>query len=188
MPRASLPTIVLLGPRAAGKTTVGRALAERLGVPFVDLDDRIRARFGGRTAIEIWRTDGEMAWRGVEAEETVALLGAPHCVIALGGGTPMIEVARTAIDAARRAARATTVLLLPPLDVLTARLRRDDGARPSLTGGDVASEAQAVLATRLSTYRALADHEIVPDDGSIDASVARIVFAMEGGAGRMSGR
>lgn len=175
---AVLPTILLLGPRAAGKTTVGRALAERLALPFVDLDDRVRARFGGRTAIDIWRTDGEHAWRQVEAEEAIALLTTARCVIALGGGTPMIDAARSAIEAARRDGRATTLLLLPSIAVLAARLRRDGGERPSLTGGDVASEAEAVLASRLPTYRAMADREFVTDEAPVESTVERIVAAM----------
>lgn len=176
---ASAPTILLLGPRGAGKTTVGRALAGRLGLPFFDLDDRVRARFGGRGAVDIWRTEGEAAWRRVEADEAVALLASRRCVVALGGGTPMIDAARAAIETSRRDGRTITILLLPPVAVLEGRLRRDGGGRPSLTGGDVAAEAAAVLALRLPTYRALADCELVTDDGPVDATIDRIVAALE---------
>lgn len=70
---------------AAGKTTVGRRLAERLGWAFVDFDDLIRERTG-RTAAALIREDGEAALRRLEADLTDELAGRSRVVIAPGGG------------------------------------------------------------------------------------------------------
>ena len=64
--------IILIGYRGSGKTTVGRLLADQLNKTFVDVDDEICGRFGGRTIADIWERDGERAYRDVEE-----LLGRP---------------------------------------------------------------------------------------------------------------
>src|SRR5215471_15380515 len=69
----------------AGKTTVGRLLAEALGVPFLDSDHVIEAR-AGRPIPEIFATDGEQAFRALEHEVIAGLLRGPDVVLALGGG------------------------------------------------------------------------------------------------------
>lgn len=77
--------IVLVGFMAAGKTTVGRILADRIGRDFIDLDELILRRTG-RTAGAIIRSDGETAFRDVEAKITAELAGRPDLVVATGGG------------------------------------------------------------------------------------------------------
>lgn len=77
--------IVVVGFMAAGKSTVGALLAERLGWGFVDFDDRIRERTG-RTAGELIRDRGEAAFRELEAAVTDELAGAEGVVLAPGGG------------------------------------------------------------------------------------------------------
>jgi shikimate kinase len=80
---------VLVGFMGAGKTTAGRLLAERLGWPFLDLDDRIRRR-ERREIAEIFRDSGEAYFRKVETGALAAVLRElgrkPGCVLALGGG------------------------------------------------------------------------------------------------------
>ena len=82
---ASKESIVLTGMPGSGKTTVGRLLAQKLGRPFYDSDDEITSRTG-RTPNEIIRTDGEAAFRDIEADVIAALSLEPGCVIATGGG------------------------------------------------------------------------------------------------------
>ncbi|MFO0875152.1 MAG: shikimate kinase [Phycisphaerales bacterium] len=177
MTSAPPPTILLLGPRAAGKTSVGRALAARLGRPFIDLDDRVRDRFDGRTVSEIWKAHGESAWRLAEGAALDELLsrdrGLEPAVIALGGGAPTVAAVREAIAQARAAGRVVTLLLLPSIDVLTKRLARQPGDRPSLTGGGVADEASTLLAARLPVYRSLADLELATDDPRVERNAER---------------
>jgi shikimate kinase/3-dehydroquinate synthase len=79
--------IVLVGFMGAGKTTIGRQLADRLGLPFVDSDLVIEQRTG-RQVREIFATDGEPAFRALEREVIANLLDGPDAVLALGGGAP----------------------------------------------------------------------------------------------------
>ena len=79
--------IVLVGFMGAGKTTVGRLLADKLGLPFLDSDVVIEQRTG-RTVRDIFAEDGEPAFRAVEHEVVADLLGGPDVVLALGGGAP----------------------------------------------------------------------------------------------------
>jgi shikimate kinase len=81
----ALECIVLVGFMAAGKSTVGRLLADRLGWDFVDFDDVIRFRTG-RSAGALIREEGEPAFRRMEADLTRELAGRRRCVLAPGGG------------------------------------------------------------------------------------------------------
>jgi shikimate kinase len=170
--------VLLIGPRASGKTSVGRALAERLGFAFVDLDDAVLARLRRESVRAVWDELGEAAWRDGEAAEIAILLARDGQVIALGGGTPMVPAARAAIDAARRARSALVVYLKAPTAQLVERLRRHPGDRPSLTGVDPAFEAGAVLALREPTYLEIADHIVDAAAGGPDDIAAAIANAV----------
>ncbi|MEM0915633.1 MAG: shikimate kinase [Planctomycetota bacterium] len=167
-------SVVLIGYRGSGKSTVGRALAERLGMRFVDLDDEVCARFGGATVAEIWADPGEPAFRAAECDAVEALLTEPGVVIALGGGTPMQPVAADAI----RRSSALKVYLQASAEELDSRTRADPASvdhRPALTAaGGGLDEVRAVLAEREPTYRALADREIDTSGQSVKALVDRI--------------
>lgn len=148
--------LVLMGLRASGKSTVGRALAEALGTPFVDLDDQTRTLLGAASVREAFASAGEAAFREAEAKALAAVLAEPPQVIALGGGTPMAPGASEQLVAAR-ASGALVVFLDPPLDVLAARLRAEQGDRPSLTGLGVVEEIESIAAARRPRYAALTD-------------------------------
>ncbi len=77
--------IVLVGFMGAGKTTVGRLLAAKLGLPFTDSDQAIEDR-AGRPIPQIFADDGEPAFRALEHEVIAGLLAGPDTVLALGGG------------------------------------------------------------------------------------------------------
>ncbi len=150
--------IILMGYRGSGKTTLGRLLADQTWRTFVDVDDRIRARFEGQTIAQIWQTHGEPAFRAAEVDVTRELCAGSQQVIALGGGTLMQPLAREAVVAAPDAVR---IYLACDAKVLYQRITGDGqsaATRPALTtlGGGLA-EIEAVLAERDPVYRAVAD-------------------------------
>jgi shikimate kinase len=131
--RTSGNAVFLVGFMGAGKTSVGRTLAEQLNWVFEDLDDRIQQR-EGRTVAEIFRTSGEPAFRQAEhaALEQVLeeLRGGVARVVALGGGTFAQEPNHAAIQASD----AATVFLDAPLRELWERCaQQSDAKRPLMT-------------------------------------------------------
>jgi len=154
--------VLLMGLRGSGKTTVGGLLARQLGGEFIDLDDRVLATFAETTVADAWSAHGEQVWRAAEARvlhELLSRTAARYSVIALGGGTPMIESARRDIQAARTAGTATVVYLRCVVEELERRLAGQTDDRPSLTGADPVGETAAVMTEREPVYRNLADHE-----------------------------
>jgi len=137
--RSDVP-IALAGMPAAGKTTLGRALAARLGRRFIDLDDVV-AHGAGMPITAIFAAEGEAGFRTREAAAVATLVddlrARPDAVVALGGGT--------LVDPANRAALAAVALILvldAPIDVLAERLAAAPGERP-LLGGTVARGSAA---------------------------------------------
>jgi shikimate kinase len=119
--------ILLVGMPGSGKSTVGRLLAERLGLPFHDADAMIEARLG-LTVGQIFARYGEARFREEERRIIATLIGRRAAVIAAGGGAfldPGIRI--SALE------RATAVWLDADLATLTERLR-DTGDRPLLAG------------------------------------------------------
>jgi len=120
--------VFLVGFMGAGKTTVGRALAERLAWSFEDLDERIQSR-EGQTIEQICRAAGESALRIVEHETIRELLGereSSHRVVALGGGA----IAQPENAAVLRDSGFPIVFLDAPVEVLWQRCREQAIERP----------------------------------------------------------
>jgi shikimate kinase len=117
------PRIVLVGFMGAGKTTVGRLLAEQLGWSFVDLDERVEAA-AGKTVAAIFAEDGEPAFRDAEREAARQVARRHHVVIAAGGGAFVDPETRALLSRG-----ATTVWLRCALPALLARIP-SDGSRP----------------------------------------------------------
>lgn len=152
--------IFLVGPRACGKTTIGRQLAALRGVPFLDTDALLQ-EMAQRSIADIVATEGWPAFRIRESaalEEAARRCGypdRPQGVIATGGGMVLAEKNRLFL---RKAGE--VVFLQAPAAMLAARLRRHalPEQRPSLTGGDMVQEVAAVLAERLPLYKATSHH------------------------------
>ncbi|HVT69544.1 MAG TPA: shikimate kinase [Trebonia sp.] len=125
--------IVLVGFMGAGKTTVGRLLAAKLGVPFTDSDHVIEAR-AGKPVPRIFADEGEPAFRQLEHEVITDLLAGPDTVLALGGGAVGHEGTRAALDAARD----VPVVYLKVGYAEAMRRVGGDSGRPMLARPDIA--------------------------------------------------
>ena len=163
--------IVLIGLMGVGKTTIGRRLAARLGLPFVDADHEIEVA-AGLTVAEIFERFGEAHFRDGERRVIARLIDGTPKVIATGGGAFMNEATRAQI-----LDRATAVWLDATIETLAARVaRRND--RPLLRGNDPSAVLQALAAVRNPVY-ALAPIHIQSQAHSHDATVDAIMRALK---------
>ena len=164
-------SVVLVGMMGAGKTSVGKRLAARLGLPFVDADDEIEA--GARMTIpEIFEKFGEPYFRDGERRVIARVLAAGPCVLSTGGGAYMNASTRETI-----ARTGVSIWLKPDFDVLLRRVRKRSN-RPLLQTPDPEGTLRRLLEERSPTY-ALADITIGSQDGPHEVVVERIVAALE---------
>jgi shikimate kinase len=169
--------VLLIGLRGSGKSTVGRLLARRLSVPFVDLDDATPRELGYATVADAWRAASQEAFRRAEVRALERLLREPgHGVIALGGGTPTAPGAARLIDRERAAGGLSVVYLRLQPDELRERMRAQperEADRPSLTGADPLDEVDRVFQERDALYCRLSDW-VVTESSSAEEAAARI--------------
>ena len=140
-PPSKRGSIVLIGMMGVGKSTVGRRLAARLGLAFVDADEEIE-KAAGMTITEMFERYGEGYFRDGERRVIARLLDDEPKVIATGGGAFMQEDTRALI-----LDHATAIWLDADIDTLVDRVSRRDG-RPLLKGKD-----PRVVLTQLATVR-----------------------------------
>jgi shikimate kinase len=165
--------IALVGPRAAGKSTLARALGARLGWLVLDTDDLLAARVGMAAGDYLLRA-GEPEFRRVEAVVCAhALTRDEPCVVALGGGAVLSEEVRAAL----RAPDVWTVFLEASVASLWDR-QRGVGGRPPLTGFPPVEEIRYVLQQRRALYEEVAVLRINTDSANVDACVALVLDKM----------
>ena len=138
-----MKALALIGFMGSGKSTVGRLVAERAGVPFRDLD-RLIEQARGMTVAELWDAEGEPAFRRLEAEMLPDVLE-PGAVASLGGGAPLSEANWRVIDEL-----ATSVFLDVPFDLLWRRIGKQTH-RPLIRTRSP-GEVQALLESRRPLY------------------------------------
>lgn len=161
-------TVVLVGMMGSGKTAIGKALALRLGVPFLDSDAAIEEA-AQATIAEIFARDGEPFFRDREAEVISRLLSGPPAVLSTGGGAFMAERNRAAITA-----KGVSLWLDVPLDVLWERVRHKE-TRPLLKTADPRGTLADIYEKRVPVYR-LADLRVEAKAGfSIEETTGRAV-------------
>src|ERR1700754_1739337 len=125
-------SVVLVGMMGAGKSTIGRRLAARLRLPFLDADHEIEAAHAGMTIAEIFATHGEPYFRDGEARVIARLLDSGSCVLATGGGAFMREETRNRIRD-----KSVSIWLDVEGDVILRRVKRR-ADRPLLQTADPA--------------------------------------------------
>ena len=176
--------LFLIGFSYTGKSSAGRLAAERLGMPFVDLDERIERR-AGRPIPEIFEADGEPAFRALEREALAEVCAEGGAVVATGGGVP--------VDPGnRRLMRESGVVVLLEAKPETVRARQEQAegeSRPMLAGGDPLERITQLKAERQAAYADAADwtvHTDALDANGVAAEIAR-GYEIVAGAARRGG-
>jgi shikimate kinase len=178
---AHLRRIVLTGFMGAGKTTVGRLLATRLGWDFLDLDAQIESRTG-LTVPSIFATHGEAHFRQLESQALAASLGRSNVVLALGGGAPEVLTNRLLIEQTPATA---TIFLDAPFTTLFDRCMMQAlnpgtpvspaQARPNLADP---TAAQARFLAREPIYRRLAHYTIATSSLNTEETVTALLASL----------
>ena len=160
--------ILLIGFMGAGKSTVGRLVAEQLGLPFTDIDSLIE-RQEGRSVSAIFEADGEQAFRALEARAVESLSTAPASVVACGGGVVLSDSNRALLKTLG------TVVYLRVTAAETLARVGNSSTRPLLSGAGGALAAGMLLEAREALYGATADVVIDTVDRSAEEVAGEVV-------------
>jgi shikimate kinase len=163
-------SVVLVGMMGAGKSSIGRRAALRLGIPFVDADAEIE-KAAGMSINDIFAVRGEAEFRAGEARVLLRLLDSGPQVLATGGGAFINPQTRAAIGA-----KGTSIWLKAEVDVLMKRIRRRHD-RPLLQTPDPAATLRKLMEERDPIY-ALADITVQSREVTHDKIVDEIVSAL----------
>jgi len=161
-------TVVLVGMMGSGKTAIGRALALKLGVPYVDSDAEIEAA-ANATIAEIFARSGEPFFRDREAEVIARLLQSDPCVLSTGGGAYLAERNRAAISK-----HGVAVWLDADLDLLWERVRHKD-TRPLLRTPDPRKTLGEIFKDRAPIYQMADLRAEAKPEFSIDEMTAEVL-------------
>ena len=163
-------TLVLVGLMGAGKTSIGKRVAQRLGVPFTDADSEIEAA-ANMTIAEIFARDGEAVFRAGERRVIARLLDGPIHVLATGGGAFMDPATRGRIGE-----RALSIWLRADIEVLLARVAKRRH-RPLLNQGEPREVLERLIAVRHPVY-AEADLTVDSLAAPAEAMVERVLASL----------
>ncbi|MDV6013283.1 shikimate kinase [Haloechinothrix sp. LS1_15] len=161
---------MLIGPPGSGKSTVGPLLAQRLGVEFHDADTDIEAA-AGKPIPEIFTSEGEPAFRELEAKVVAEGLANHRGVYALGGGAVLDEGTRELLAG-------RTVVFLSVSMATGVQRTGMSGARPVLAGVNPRATYKALLDARLPLYRSVATVEVATDERNPDEVTETVVRAL----------
>jgi len=164
-------SIVLIGMMGVGKSSVGRRLAARLGIPFVDADGEIE-KAAGMSISDIFARHGEADFRSGEARVIARLLEGGPQVLATGGGAAMNPDTRAAIRA-----KGVSIWLSAEFDLLMRRINKRKNERPMLQTADPAATLRRLLAERAPIY-AQSDLTVQSREVPHDAIVADIMRSL----------
>jgi shikimate kinase len=167
--------IFLVGLMGAGKSTIGKRLAESLGKTFIDSDHEIEARTGVSIPT-IFDIEGEEGFRNRESAVIDELSQRQNIVLATGGGAVLRKENRSHL-----AARGLVVYLCASAEQLYNRTRHDRN-RPLLQNSDPLSTLQGLLDQRDPLYREVADLVVPTDDRSIQQAIPELIERIENSA------
>ena len=162
---------MLVGLSGSGKSTIGRLLADRLGLPFVDTDELIVQR-AGMPIPQLFSEHGEPAFRAAEREAVADAVAGEPAVIATGGGAPVDSESRRLLWDGN-----LVVWLDAPVEALVRRVGADGDGRPLLTGG--AGERLAALRAAREPVYAQAHLHVQTEDAGVEGALASILCRME---------
>ena len=167
-----LQRIVLTGFMGAGKSTVGRLLAERLGWTFLDLDDEIEQRASASVS-DIFAQQGEARFRRIESSALASALHRPHTVLALGGGAPESLTNRLLLE---QTSGTFTIFLDAAFPTLFDRCMLQEIGRPVLADPALAEERFSI---RHPLYRRLARLTLETTDQTPQETATAILEALK---------
>lgn len=165
--------IILIGFMGAGKTTLGKKLARRMELEFVDTDDMVESQTGQMIS-DIFAQKGEAYFRSLETDMLCQLRQRKtSCIIAVGGGLPMQPVNRPLLKEL-----GTVVFLEAGVETLVQRLKNDT-RRPKLQGGDLRERIVTLMKEREGVYRQVADVCVSTDNRSYSVILEEIMDKSE---------
>lgn len=162
--------VFLWGMMGSGKTSTGKVLAQRLGLPWVDLDAEIEAK-AGQSVPALFEAVGQQAFRELEQQALQAVLAGPDCVLSCGGGTPCFFD-----NAAQMNAAGYTVYLHTTVEELAHRLGEETSHRPLLqdtTPQSLYNQLAHLLHKRRHAYEQA--RLVLDTDGLPTATVAALI-------------
>jgi len=160
--------LVLIGAPGAGKSTVGKALSEKLNREFLDTDALIQDSTG-KTITDIFVVDGEEAFRAIELKVLADVLKSENTIISLGGGAPISEQAQKLITDSK------SLVIFLDVSLATAAPRVGFNRDRPLLLGNPRAQWQALSDKRRPVYERLADVAIKVDEMDVDAIVTALV-------------
>ncbi|HMB57017.1 MAG TPA: shikimate kinase [Arenimonas sp.] len=166
------PNLVLVGPMGAGKTSIGRRLAAKLGLSFVDADHRLEEVTGAAVPL-IFEHEGEDGFRMREAQLIAELMQGSAQLIATGGGAVLSPDNRQLL-----CARGFVVYLMVGIEQQLERLARDR-TRPLLADGNKRAKLEALAQARAPLYEEIADLAFDSDGLVVATAVQRLATQLE---------
>lgn len=161
------PNLVLVGPMGSGKSSIGKRIAQRLALQFVDLDARLEEVAGARVAT-LFELEGEAAFRRREQQLLEEVLRSEDQVVATGGGAVLSASSRERVSE-----RGFVVYLKIDIPQQLHRLARDT-QRPLLAGGDRRAKLESLAAVRNPLYESVADLSFESGGLPVGSAAARL--------------
>ena len=170
--KSKLSRIFLVGPMGVGKSTIGKMLADALGLTFIDSDQEVERRAGADIAW-IFDVEGERGFREREAQVLVDLTCMDNVVIATGGGSILREESRNNLRK-----RGLVVHLDADIELLVERTATENN-RPLLQGGDPEAMFRKLKAERDGLYESVRDFHVLVDEAGSNKVADEILGALK---------